>query len=1073
MTPPEFHEHDLQAIREINEKGFCTPHEKIFRHKDGHFIPILIGGGRLDEDSGSGVLFAVDLSERKQLEKEREQYTILFKTSADLMAIFDMATNSFKLVNPAFSEISGYTADALLEKPLAELIHPDDLELTYEVIRSKPSENLIKGFENRLLCQDGTVKWLSWHSFMDCDAGLIYATARDITRKKLIEEQLRKREERFRQMFVQHSAIMLLVDPATATIVDANQAAIAFYGYTRDQFRSMHISEINELSRDEIDCYMKQALADKTKLFIFPHRLADGSHRTVEVHSSRITSNGKPLLFSIIHDITEKKQQEHELDNLYNKAPSGYHSLAPDGTILQINDTELRWLGCTREEVIGKRKITEFLTPQSREIFQTTYPKFMEKGVIEELELELSCSNGRILPITVSATADYDEQGHYLQSRSVVVDNTRMRHERQTLQRVLTASPVAVRIASMADNQVLFINQAYSMLVRCNEADAYQLDISQLYVDQHVVAEIRQRLAQGEHVMNELVELHWPAHPEAPHVWALASYMVIDYLDKQSVLAWLYDITEREELRKHLEESEYDLQRAQAVAHVGSWWQKDDTELFQVSKELARMFDFGDSAETTFAEWFSRVHPDDQAMVEAAWRDAFCGVPYDMTYRIKVRNEESWVRALAELEFDEKGRYLSSIGTVQDITPLKKAELALEQLNLELKEQTVRAEAASRAKSSFLSMMSHEIRTPMNGLLGFIQLLLKTELTEQQREFATDAIEAGKELVQLLNSILDLSKIESGRFELDITDFRLRHTIEEAVSLMGLAAREKGLQFSTVIAEQVPEHLRGDAGRLRQILINLLSNAIKFTRKGSVAVKVSLAAEDLRQAFLQVEVSDTGIGLAADAQSKIFDPFIQADSSTTRRYGGTGLGLAICKRLVELMGGTITVQSAEGVGSVFCFIVPMQKQPSRVLKRAVGGSAVGSRPASRKRILLAEDNLRTQKVVTHMLEMHGYLVDTAVDGRKALQALEREDYDLVLMDCMMPDMDGYETTRIIRDPSSAVRQHDIPIIALSGNVMAQDVEHCRAVGMNDHMQKPIILEDLIEKLAKWCRQEQR
>ena len=556
---------------------------------------------------------------------------------------------------------------------------------------------------------------------------------------------------------------------------------------------------------------------------------------------------------------------------------------------------------------------------------------------------------------------------------------------------------------------------------------------------------------------------------------------------------------------------------------------------------------------------------------------------------------------------DDANQCIGSIAVARDVTQHKRSEEAL-RLAREA------AESASQAKSSFLARMSHEIRTPMNGVLGMTELLLETGLTSTQRKYAETVQRSGQNLLGIINDLLDFSKIEAGKLELENVDLDLRRTIEDIVELLADRAHVKGLELACSIPADLTTQVRGDPLRLGQVLTNLVGNAIKFTEQGSVVIRVAAVDEGPKRVTMRFEVSDTGLGISLEAQSRIFDEFAQADGSTTRKHGGSGLGLAISKQLVEMMGGAIHVDSALGAGSTFWFTVGFEKQaaPSRGDPRSapiglltgvralivepstvnrgilqaqmsnwemtirvaespkqavdllaeaaarsvpydiavidlgtpgmdalelartirsganisearlvmltrrhvdvrnardagfdaclikpvrqtalyeclvnimagrpqetVAAAAVrepdsAPAPGSRGKILLVEDNLINQQVAVGILQIQGYNVTVANNGREALEAHAQGAFDLILMDCHMPEMDGFEATMEIRKREQPLGGKRIPIVALTANAMAQDREECLAAGMNDHLSKPFSMQTLQDVLNRWMPQE--
>ena len=408
-----------------------------------------------------------------------------------------------------------------------------------------------------------------------------------------------------------------------------------------------------------------------------------------------------------------------------------------------------------------------------------------------------------------------------------------------------------------------------------------------------------------------------------------------------------------------------------------------------------------------------------------------------------------------------------------DITEIRKIEA-------DLRKARDVAEDSARIKSEFLANMSHEIRTPMNAILGMMHLVKQTALAEKQLIYVETAEKSAKLLLRIINDILDFSKIEAGRLEMESSMFSLHTAIEEVTAVVDESVDKKNLILSYQVDDAVPQWMLGDAIRLKQVLLNLLNNSIKFTSKGSIRLNVDLENRDETNIFLKFSVRDTGIGMSEKTLQRLFTPFTQADSSMTRKYGGTGLGLSISKSLVEMMHGEIQCESRENVGTLFTFTArfdlpaPKASTLDQVLESATEEAEKSGVhiPESMKgiSILLTEDNKINQMVATELLTSQGFLVDIANNGKIAVQMVHEKNYDLVLMDIQMPEMDGWQATRLIRQEE---RFADLPILAMTANAMAGDRELCLEAGMNDHIAKPILPSNLYKTLIKWFKRNEK
>ena len=523
------------------------------------------------------------------------------------------------------------------------------------------------------------------------------------------------------------------------------------------------------------------------------------------------------------------------------------------------------------------------------------------------------------------------------------------------------------------------------------------------------------------------------------------------------------DITERKATEEALRQSRANLYETKHMAKVGSWQFDIENNRLTWSDETYRIFGLKPQAfDATYEAFLDAVHPDDRALVSDAYSGSIRNGQngYEIEHRI-IRKETGEVRYVHEKcrhERDATGTAVRSIGMVQDITERKASEVAL-------LAATQAAEAANRAKSLFLAKVSHEIRTPLTTIVGFGELLEDAGLTSEHRKYLAAINAASNTLSLLINDILDLSKIDAGELVIRQEDVHLRNLIDKLAKSQEQQITKQSLSLHVSIDADLPDLLVGDPLRIQQVLLNLLGNAIKFTDQGAISIDVSVVEEGASRVLLDISVTDTGIGVAAELYERIFEPFVQVFDANSRHYRGSGLGLSISRSLAGLMGGTVELESQVGTGSTFHFLIPLQKKTDDVSERPVPEiePISGSMPALN--ILLAEDNQINIQFIKTVLENLGHKVMTAENGKVALDHLNTNVFDLVLMDIEMPVINGIDALKTLRELEQLSGKH-LTVIALTAYALMGDREKYLKMGFDGYLKKPFTTRELVNELVR-------
>ena len=1219
-----------EELKARGSLSFETQHQT----KQGRVFPVEVTTNYLEFDGKEySFAFVRDISERKRaeeaLQESEQRYRLLFGEMvvgfALLEVIYDEdgkpCDHRYLELNPAFETHSGLSRDRALGKTIREAI-PDIEPFWIETYGKVATTGESVHFENYV---QALQKWFEVTAFRTRQ-GQLAVTFADISERKRAEEELYRSRQMLqsildtipqRVFWKDRNCIYLgcnrsfandagLNNPAE--IIGKNDFDLAWSG-TAERYRADD-RRVMEKGSAKLNFDETQSRPDGSLLWLRTNKLP------LRDREGKVTG-----VIGTYEDITERKQAEQALSTsekryrlLFERNLAGVLRTSLDGRILECNPAAAHLFGYDSPEEILVVPITNVYEATSeREALLT---KLKSVRIVSNHEIRFRRKDGSPVWVIANFTLVDDDSAGGGILETTLVEITERKQAEQALMtsekryRLLFERNLAGVFRTSLDGRILECNPAAAHLFGCDSAEeVLALPVTSLYNAASDREAFLRKLQSEKSLTNHEMKFR---RKNGDSTWVIANVSLIDDISGVggTIEGTIIDITERKQAEEEVRESSELVKLVLDSIPEAVYGIDMHGNCTFCNPSCLRLLGYREAADLHGKDMHALIHHTRQDGTPYPVEECHIYEAFRREHGTHVDDEVLWRRDGTNFSAEywshpmhRSGKVIGTVVTFLNITERKRAEQVL-------REARAAAEAANLAKSQFLANMSHEIRTPMNGVIGVAGLLLDTPLTPEQRQYAEIVRSSGEALLAVINDILDFAKIEARKLTLDTADFDLRTVLEDAAAVLAIKASEKALELTCELKPGTPWLLRGDPGRLRQVLVNLLGNAVKFTAQGDVAIRVRSEAEGERTATLRFTVSDTGIGFQQDRASAFFEPFVQADGSSTRRYGGTGLGLTISKQLVEMMAGQIGVESDEGKGSKFWFTAVFEKQPrpsapvtgvqpsllgakvlvvddsatnqslvhsilsswgcrpkestdgasalailrqaaqdadpfqialldmslpgmdgeelgrriatdpqlkhtalvlmtgfgrnsdlarlqalgfaghvikpiwERTLREALLalrakengtvalGEQAGQPPSTvranrQARILLAEDNLTNQEVAVAMLKKLGYSADLVANGAAALEALRKADYDVVLMDCEMPEMDGYEATKRIRDLRAGTRHPRIPIIAITADAMTGDRDRCLQAGMSDYIAKPVELRILAVVLEKW------
>ncbi len=1066
-------------------------------HRAAYPVPAKEIEGKTGQQVKPGTTPAsVELSEpiKQGLRDSEEKFARIFAHSPVALSLTRLRDNVIIEINDSYTHFTGYTREEIIGHKISEIniwVNPADRERLLQLLKD---EGRVSNEEFNLRVKSGEVHTVSLSAENISIAGedcLLVMTI-DITKRKRSQESLQESEEKFRNLFEHAKDAVIVADADTGLLVDINPAGCAMLGRPKDQIVGRHMTVIHPPEMAEkftqiFHEHVEKGVVESDDTII---QRADGSRIPASVSASVTKIGDKTFIQGVFRDVSGRKRAEEALKDSEEKFSKAFNVSAnaicitslPDNKFVEINEAYIHFTGYTRDEVIGHTAAELKLWVNDEELQQLQI-KLKEEGKFHNMEFHSRMKSGEIR--IGLASAEIINIGGKPCRMVVITDITERKKAEEGLKdseekfsKAFDFSAAAICITSLKDNRFVEANESFTRFTGYHREEIIGHNAAELklWVKPEELKQWMDKLKEEGRVSNQ----EFSSRMKSGEIRiGLASAEVINIGNEPCRIVVITDITGRKKAEESLSFSDaafksiHESVIALDVDNNITYWNDISEQLFGVKasealgKKLRSIIQPVDLHPGQNDELLQKLRDQGYNREELLYATPNGKVWVDMTVRAIDKEGKHYGHVMTASDITERKRMEQELGAyrshLEELVQKRTSELSTvnQKLEEELEErkriakELVKArdaaEVANHAKSDFLAHMSHEIRTPIHGVMGTLNLLLDTELKEEQRQYGSMARASAESLLGIINDILDFSKIEAGQLVLEEMDFDLQATVEEALQPMALIAHKKGLELTCRVSPGVPPVLVGDAGRLRQTLVNLLGNGVKFTERGEVSASIAVESNNNDSVELHFTVRDTGIGIPPDKQGLLFSPFIQGNGS---KYGGTGLGLAICRRLVGIMQGRIWLESQPGQGSAFHFTARFKKNTS--------AASLTPAPAALEsfkgtQVLVVDDNATTCLILTEILNSWGFTTTAAENGAAALQQLQKikdssNRLPVILMDMTMPTPNGLAIARSMGD-DPLLKRHIIMMLPCDN--ISDDFTRCQAAGIATHLVKPI------------------